>query len=63
LENILVTGVAGFIGRKVAEKLLEKNIGVIGIDNLNDYYDVRLKDWRLKGLNKNNQFKFYQADI
>jgi UDP-glucuronate 4-epimerase len=63
MEEILVTGAAGFIGSKVAEKLLEKNINVIGIDNLNDYYDVRLKRWRLKKLKMNSHFQFYQIDI
>jgi UDP-glucuronate 4-epimerase len=61
--NILVTGAAGFIGSKVAEKLLEKNFEVIGLDNLNDYYDTNLKLWRLKNLKKHNNFAFYQADI
>jgi len=62
-KMILVTGVAGFIGSKVAEKLLGNNINVIGIDNLNRYYDIRLKQWRLDNLKKNNHFKFYQIDI
>lgn len=63
MKKVLVTGVAGFIGSRVAEKLLEKNWEVIGIDNLNDYYDIRLKLWRLENLRKNNNFKFYQVDI
>jgi UDP-glucuronate 4-epimerase len=67
MNTILVTGCAGFIGWKVTEKLLEKKINVIGIDNINDYYDIRLKEWRLnylKNLNPDNSyFKFYQADI
>jgi nucleoside-diphosphate-sugar epimerase len=50
VNNILVTGCAGFIGWKVSEKLLEENVGVVGIDNLNDYYDPRLKGWRLAQL-------------
>lgn len=45
--QILVTGVAGFIASRVAEVLLAQGHRVVGIDNLNDYYDVRLKDWRL----------------
>ena len=40
---ILITGVAGFIGFHLADKLLSQNINMIGIDNLNDYYDVKLK--------------------
>ena len=63
MERILVTGVAGFIGSKVSEMLLEDGHDVIGIDNLNDYYDTRLKLWRLDNLKKNNNFKFYQVDI
>jgi UDP-glucuronate 4-epimerase len=46
----LVTGVAGFIASKVAEQLLEAGHTVVGVDNLNDYYDVRLKDYRLTKL-------------
>jgi len=63
LKNILVTGIAGFIGWKTGEKLLEKGINVIGIDNMNDYYDVRLKEWRLNQLKKYENFKFYHTDI
>ncbi|MBA3849587.1 MAG: nucleotide sugar epimerase [Opitutus sp.] len=46
-QTYLVTGVAGFIASRVAEMLLEQGHTVVGVDNLNDYYDVRLKDWRL----------------
>jgi UDP-glucuronate 4-epimerase len=63
MEKIIVTGAAGFIGSKVAEMLLENNITVIGIDNLNDYYDIRLKNWRMNSLKKNTLFKFYPVDI
>jgi UDP-glucuronate 4-epimerase len=63
LNKILVTGCAGFIGCKVSEKLLEENIGVVGVDNMNDYYDMKLKLWRLDQLKKNNQFVFHQRDI
>jgi len=61
--NILLPGAAGFIGAKVAEKLLEKGHYVIGIDNLNDYYDVRLKEWRLEHLKKFKNFRFFKIDI
>ena len=47
-DKILITGAAGFIGSYLAEKLLKEQFQVIGIDNLNDYYDVRLKEERLK---------------
>ena len=63
MERILVTGAAGFIGSKVSEMLLGDGSDVIGIDNLNDYYDTRLKLRRLNNLKKNDNFKFYQVDI
>jgi len=59
----LVTGSAGFIGAKVAEMLLEQGHQVVGIDNLNDYYDVRLKHHRLQGLETQSGFLFHQLDI
>ena len=63
MKRILLTGTAGFIGSKVSEMLLEDGYNVIGIDNLNDYYDTRLKLWRLDSLKKSDNFKFYQIDI
>ncbi len=60
---LLVTGVAGFIGFHVAKKELEQGRAVIGIDNLNAYYDVSLKMDRLKILQENPSFTFYQTDI
>ena len=63
MQNILLTGAAGFIGWKTAEKLLSQGRQVIGIDNMNDYYDVRLKEYRLSELKKNRNFVFYQSDI
>lgn len=50
MANYLVTGTAGFIASRVAEMLLEEGHTVVGVDNLNDYYDVRLKDYRLNRL-------------
>lgn len=50
MATYLVTGVAGFIASKVAEQLLDAGHTVVGVDNLNDYYDVRLKDYRLSRL-------------
>lgn len=61
--KILVTGVAGFIGSAVAKSLLERGDEVIGIDNLNDYYDVKLKTDRLELLSGNKKFKFIKMDI
>ena len=54
--KILVTGVAGFIGFHLCEKLLENNHQVLGIDNINNYYDVNLKKNRLKNLLKKKKF-------
>ncbi len=63
MKNILLTGAAGFIGGKTAELLLKKKNEVVGIDNLNDYCDVRLKEYRLNQLKKFENFKFYKLDI
>jgi len=63
MKEILVTGVAGFVGSKVAEMLLKDKYQVIGVDNLNNYYDIKLKLWRLDNLKKYSNFMFYQTDI
>ncbi len=63
MSSYLVTGAAGFIGAKVAEFLLEEDHQVLGVDNLNDAYDVRLKHWRLERLRPNRHFGFQQLDI
>ena len=63
LQTILVTGAAGFVGWKTAQLLLEEGNQVIGLDNMNDYYDVRLKEYRLDDLEKNPRFAFYRGDI
>ena len=62
MKNVLVTGAAGFIGSKTTEKLLAQGVNVVGIDNLNDYYDVRLKHYRLAAI-KDSKFQFKQIDI
>ena len=59
--KILITGVAGFIGYNLAKKLIKKH-QVVGIDNINSYYSVKLKKERIKNL-KNNNFQFYKLDI
>ena len=61
--KILVTGSAGFIGFHVSDYLLKNNNTVIGIDNINDYYDVNLKKSRLKILKKNKNFFFHKFDL
>lgn len=63
MANYIVTGAAGFIGSYVAKALLEEGNFVIGIDDLNDAYDVRMKQWRLKQLREAQQFVFYKLDI
>ena len=63
MKEILLTGVAGFIGHKTAEFLLRDGYCVIGIDNMNDYYDVKLKEYRLKLLEEKNNFSFFDIDI
>lgn len=60
---ILVTGAAGFIGHHVSLKLLERGEEVIGLDNVNDYYDVSLKRARLERLVPHAKFHFVEADI
>jgi UDP-glucuronate 4-epimerase len=61
--SILVTGAAGFIGMHAAEALLERGDAVIGVDCLNEYYDVRLKEARLERLLSHDGFRFVQADV
>lgn len=60
--NILITGCAGFIGFHLSNKLLNK-YKIIGIDNLNNYYDPKLKRDRLKILKKNKNFSFFKVDL
>lgn len=63
MATYLVTGAAGFIGSKVAEMLLADGHIVVGVDNLNDAYDVRLKHWRLDQIKDHEGFTFKQSDI
>jgi UDP-glucuronate 4-epimerase len=61
--HLLVTGVAGFIGHHLALRLLARGDSVVGIDNLNDYYDVKLKENRLKRFPAGGNFTFLKLDI
>jgi UDP-glucuronate 4-epimerase len=63
MSNYLVTGAAGFIGARTATMLIEQGHSVLGIDNVNDAYDPRIKDYRLKKLQALPGFKFHHADI
>lgn len=60
MKKVLVTGAAGFIASQVCRQLVAQGIEVVGVDNLNDYYDVNLKKWRLEQL---PQLEFIQGDI
>jgi UDP-glucuronate 4-epimerase len=62
-KRILVTGAAGFIGYHISESLLRRGDEVIGLDNLNDYYDVSLKEARLARLTPQARFSFVRGDI
>ena len=61
--RVLVTGAAGFIGFHVSRALLARGDEVIGIDDLNDYYDVRLKEARLEAVREDGRFAFVRGDI
>ena len=68
MKNVLVTGAAGFIGANLVERLLKENtnLKIVGLDNLNDYYDPSIKKYRLeriKSADKNNKFNFVKCDL
>jgi UDP-glucuronate 4-epimerase len=63
MSRVLVTGAAGFIGSHLAGRLLDRGDEVVGIDNLNDYYDVRLKEDRLSRLESREGFSCHRVDV
>lgn len=63
MRTILLTGVAGFIANKTAQFLLQQGDKVIGVDNMNDYYDVRIKEHRLNKIIDHPNFEFHKVDI
>jgi len=63
MADFLITGVAGFIASRVAELLLEQDYRVVGVDNMNDAYEPRLKEWRLAKLRSLPGFTFHHLDI
>ncbi|MDE6318440.1 MAG: GDP-mannose 4,6-dehydratase, partial [Lachnospiraceae bacterium] len=62
-KTYLITGGAGFIGFHLSKKLLEQGAGVIGFDNMNDYYDVKLKEDRLAILETFDNYSFVKGDL
>ena len=70
-KTIFITGVAGFIGSNLAERLLKEieGIKIVGLDNMNDYYDVSIKEWRLEEIEKclkehsDSSYVFYKDDL
>jgi UDP-glucuronate 4-epimerase len=62
-ESVLVTGAAGFIGFHLAKRLLKDGYQVVGLDNMNPYYEVALKEARLELLNKESDFTFFNLDL
>jgi len=63
MANYLVTGAAGFIGARTSEMLIEQGHTVVGIDNMNDAYDVRMKEFRLRNLSALKGFELHRLDI
>ena len=63
MDTVLVTGAAGFIGYHLSERLLSQGVHLLGVDNLNEYYDVRLKEARLARLQAHSSFSFERLDV
>ena len=63
MKTILVTGASGFIGCYLCKRLIKDNVSIIGLDNMNDYYDIKLKEYRIKDLINNKNFTFIKGDL
>ena len=63
MKNVLITGAAGFIGARTTEMFLDDGVNVVGLDNLNNYYDIGLKEYRLNRLRERPGFTFYRVSI
>ena len=63
MKIVLVTGCAGFIGSHVAETLLKRGDSVIGVDEVNDYYNIKQKEYNLKILQEYENFKFFKKNL
>ncbi|MBW2397183.1 MAG: GDP-mannose 4,6-dehydratase, partial [Deltaproteobacteria bacterium] len=63
MANYLVTGAAGMIGARTAELLLAEGHHVVGLDNMNDAYDIRMKQHRLRSLQAQHTFSFVEASV
>lgn len=65
MKTYFITGVAGFIGSNLAKKILKENndIQIVGLDNMNDYYDIKLKEYRLNELKQYDNFKFIKGNL
>ena len=63
MTKILITGAAGFIGYHLSQRLLQQGSEVVGLDNLNDYYDVSLKEARLQQIQGKPDFSFHKLDL
>ncbi|HXX81573.1 MAG TPA: GDP-mannose 4,6-dehydratase, partial [Thermodesulfovibrionales bacterium] len=61
--KVLVSGAAGFIGFHLSKRILHSGDAVVGLDNMNDYYDVRLKEARLAQLNEKKDFRFVKMSL
>ena len=62
-DTLLITGVAGFIGGHLCEYLLQQGIRIIGVDNVNDYYDPSIKESTINRLSSHDEFEFFRTDI